>query len=142
MICTLYPVYSQIWLHLPRDDCHFFLHLPTDDNFGYKYNSKNNIGKHTLLWNKKVAKVFSPESCDLLQFCKKNLLKGIFYQKFSFFEKNHQKMIEILKIHQNSPKHEKVFKIFLFSIFWISSNLAIYSSNGQSPLEQHHKIEK
>jgi hypothetical protein len=30
-ICTLFLAYSQIWLNLPRDDCHFFHHLPMDD---------------------------------------------------------------------------------------------------------------
>jgi len=36
-ICTLFLVYSQIWLNLPRDDCHFFYHLPMDDcHFDHK----------------------------------------------------------------------------------------------------------
>jgi hypothetical protein len=30
-ICTLFPVYSQIWLNLPRDDRHFFNIVPKDD---------------------------------------------------------------------------------------------------------------
>jgi hypothetical protein len=65
----------------------------------------------------KVAKVFSPQSCDLLQFCKYIFLKEYFIKNSHLLKKNHQKMIEILKIHQNSPQREKVFKIFLFSSF-------------------------
>lgn len=42
-MCTWFLIYSQIWLDLSRDDCHFLLHLPTNDchiSFKHKFLTK------------------------------------------------------------------------------------------------------
>jgi len=65
---ALYLVYSQIWLSLPRDDCHFFNKFPLDDShFGCirKCQKKNTVV--VSRWYEKLWLVY--ECLTVIQRC-------------------------------------------------------------------------